>query len=234
MVHREIYGFEGFGLEMGIEIDLLKNYPKTTRNLDARVAEKNDEIRGVARKFGKDFFDGERKYGYGGFNYNPKYWSPVIPDFQKNFGPLAGKSLLDVGCAKGFMLYDLLRLVPNIEVAGIDISSYAIENSIPEVKQFLSVADATDLPFKDQSFDVVISINTIHNLDLENCKKALREISRVSRGKSFVTVDAFSNEEERARMMAWNLTAKTILSVEDWVSLFDDVGYEGDYFWFIP
>lgn len=234
MVHREIYGFEGFGLGMGVEIDLLKNYPKTTRNLDARVAEKNDEIRVVARKFGKEFFDGERKYGYGGFSYNSKYWSPVIPDFQKHFGPLAGKSLLDVGCAKGFMLYDLLRLVPNIVVKGIDISSYAIENSIPEVKQFLSVADATDLPFKDQSFDVVISINTIHNLELENCKKALREISRVSRGKSFVTVDAFSNEEERARMMAWNLTAKTILSVEDWVSLFDDVGYEGDYFWFIP
>ena len=132
------------------------------------------------------------------------------------------------------MLHDLLRLVPGVEVAGIDIYTYAIENSLSEVRQFLQVADATDLPFKDQSFDVVISINTIHNLDLENCKQALREISRVSKGRSFITVDAYSNDEEQARMLAWNLTAKTILSVEDWIKLFDEVGYEGDYFWFIP
>jgi ubiquinone/menaquinone biosynthesis C-methylase UbiE len=139
-----------------------------------------------------------------------------------------------VGCAKGFMLYDLTRLVPGIQVAGIDVSEYAIQNSVPEVRSFLQIADAKALPFKDDSFDVVISINSIHNLELEDCKLALREISRVSRGRSFITVDAFSNEEERTRMMAWNLTAKTILSVEDWISLFHEVGYEGDYFWFIP
>jgi ubiquinone/menaquinone biosynthesis C-methylase UbiE len=219
---------------MGVEIDLLSNYPKTSRNLEARVVEKNDEIRAIARKFGEEFFDGDRKFGYGGFGYHPKYWSQVIPDLESHFGSLSGKSVLDVGCAKGFMLYDLVRLVPDIEVAGIDVSTYAIENSLPEVKPFLQVADAKDLPFNDRSFDVVISINTIHNLDLEDCKQALREISRVSRGKSFVTVDAFSNEEERSRMMAWNLTAKTILSVEGWIKLFDEVGYKGDYFWFIP
>jgi len=234
MAHGEINDLQGFGLSMGIEVDLLRNYPKTVRNLDARVAEKTDEIRAVARRFGEEFFDGNRMYGYGGFSYNSKYWSPVIPDFENHFGPLTGKSLLDVGCAKGFMLYDLVRLVPDIKVSGIDVSDYAIRNSLPEVRPFLQVADARDLPFESQSFDVVISINTVHNLGLEDCKQALREISRVSRGKSFVTVDAFSNEEERARMMAWNLTAKTILSVEDWVSLFDDVDYEGDYFWFIP
>jgi ubiquinone/menaquinone biosynthesis C-methylase UbiE len=219
---------------VGIAIDLLRNYPKASRNLDARVAEKTAEVKAVARKFGKEFFDGDRKYGYGGFSYDSKYWTPVIPDFETHFGPLTEKSLLDVGCAKGFMLYDLLKLVPGIELAGIDISKYAIDNCLPEVKELLSVADARALPFKNQSFDVVISINTIHNLDLEDCKQALREISRVSKGNSFITVDAFSNEEERARMMAWNLTAKTILSVEEWMKLFDEVGYEGDYFWFIP
>jgi ubiquinone/menaquinone biosynthesis C-methylase UbiE len=219
---------------MGIAIDLLRNYPKTARNLDARAAEKTEEVRAVARKFGEEFFDGDRKYGYGGFNYNSKYWSPVIPDFQHHFGPLTGRSVLDVGCAKGFMLYDLVRLVPDVQVAGIDVSEYAIQNSLPEVRPFLQVADAKDLPFETNSFDVVISINTVHNLVLEDCKKALREISRVSKGHSFITVDAYSNKEERERMMAWNLTAKTILSVEDWVSLFEEVGYEGDYFWFIP
>lgn len=219
---------------MGIAIDLLRNYPKTARNLDARAAEKNEQVRAIARKFGEEFFDGDRKYGYGGFNYNSKYWSPVIPDFQHHFGPLTGRSVLDVGCAKGFMLYDLVRLVPDVQVAGIDVSDYAIQNSLPEVRPFLQVADARDLPFETNSFDVVISINTVHNLELEDCKKALREISRVSHGHSFITVDAYSNEEERERMMAWNLTAKTILSVEDWVSLFEEVRYEGDYFWFIP
>jgi ubiquinone/menaquinone biosynthesis C-methylase UbiE len=219
---------------MGIAIDLLRNYPKTARNLDERAAEKTEEVRAVAREFGEEFFDGDRKYGYGGFNYNSKYWSPVIPDFQYHFGPLTGRSVLDVGCAKGFMLYDLVRLVPDVHVAGIDVSDYAIQNSLPEVRPFLQVADARDLPFETNSFDVVISINTVHNLELEECKKALREISRVSQDHSFITVDAYSNEEERERMMAWNLTAKTILSVEDWVSLFEEVGYEGDYFWFIP
>jgi ubiquinone/menaquinone biosynthesis C-methylase UbiE len=219
---------------MGVEVDLLQHYPKISRNLEARVADKSDEARAIAREFGEEFFDGDRKFGYGGFRYDQKYWSPVIPDFEAHFGSLSGKSVLDVGCAKGFMLHDLQRLVPGVEVAGIDISNYAIQNSLPEVKQFLQVADAKDLPFKDKSFDVVISINTIHNLDLENCKQALREISRVSKGRSFVTVDAYSNDEEQARMLAWNLTAKTILSVEDWIELFDEVGYEGDYFWFIP
>ena len=234
MAHGEIDGSERFGLVLGIAIDLLKNYPRTPRNLEARASEKTEEIREVARQFGQEFFDGERKYGYGGFSYNSKYWTPVIPDFENHFGPLMGKSLLDVGCAKGFMLHDLVRLVPDVKVAGIDVSSYAIQNSVPEVRPFLQVADAKLLPFVDNSFDVVISINTIHNLDLEDCKQALREISRVSKGKSFITVDAFSNNEERERMIAWNLTAKTILSVEDWVSLFEEVGYEGDYFWFIP
>ncbi len=234
MVHGEIDDSERSGLVLGIEVDLLRNYPRASRDLASRLTTKSDEVRAIARKFGQEFFDGDRSHGYGGFSYDSKYWSPVIPDFEQHFGPLTGKSLLDVGCAKGFMLYDLTRLVPGIQVAGVDVSEYAIQNSLPEVRPFLQVADAKVLPFEDDSFDVVISINSIHNLDLEDCKRALREISRVSRGKSFVTVDAFSNEEEQARMMAWNLTAKTILSTDDWVELFHEVGYEGDYFWFIP
>jgi SAM-dependent methyltransferase len=234
VVHSEIDDSERSGLGVGIEVDLLRNYPKASRDLASRLTSKSDEVRAIARKFGQEFFDGDRNHGYGGFSYDSKYWSPVIPDFEQHFGPLTGKSLLDVGCAKGFMLYDLTRLVPGIQVAGIDVSEYAIQNSVPEVRSFLQIADAKALPFKDDSFDVVISINSIHNLELEDCKLALREISRVSRGRSFITVDAFSNEEERTRMMAWNLTAKTILSVEDWISLFHEVGYEGDYFWFIP
>ena len=98
----------------------------------------------------------------------------------------------------------------------------------------MQVANATHLPFPDKSFDAVISINTVHNLVREECGKALQEIERVSRGKSFITVDAYRNEEEKERMYAWNLTAKTIMTTDEWITFFKEVGYSGDYFWFIP
>lgn len=219
---------------MGLEIDLLRNYPKPKRDLASRAASKSEEVRAIARKFDEEFFDGDRMYGYGGFSYNERFWGPVIPDFAEHFGTLSHKRILDVGCAKGFMLHDILRFAPEAEVFGVDISEYAIRNGLSSVRDCLSVADAKKLPFEDDSFDVVISINTIHNLDLDECKDALKEIQRVSKGQSFITVDAYRNDLEKERMMAWNLTAKTILSVDEWVSLFEEVGYEGDYFWFIP
>lgn len=219
---------------MGQEINLLSKYPKSKRNLDERSAVKNEKIRSIARKFGKEFFDGDRNYGYGGFNYHPKFWQPVVPDFINYWNLDDSKSLLDVGCAKGFMLYDLKLKIPGLKIQGIDISKYAIENSKEDVRKYLSVANATNLPFPDNSFDVVISINTIHNLDEENCGKALREISRVSKKNSFITVDAYRNDIEREQMFKWNLTAKTIMSVEKWKEFFKKHNYNGDYYWFIP
>jgi ubiquinone/menaquinone biosynthesis C-methylase UbiE len=142
--------------------------------------------------------------------------------------------VLDVGCAKGFMLHDLQTLIPGLQIAGVDVSGYAIEHAMESVRDQLQVADARELPFADASFDVVISINTIHNLERDDCAQALREIERVGRGRAFVTVDAWRNEEERERMMAWNLTAKTIMSVDEWVAFFAEAGYGGDYYWFIP
>lgn len=217
-----------------MEINLLEEYPKTKRNLDERKNLKSDEVREIARKFGKEFFDGDRKYGYGGFNYNPRYWSQVVLTFKDFWKIKEGDSLLDIGCAKGFMIYDFYRQIEGIKLKGIDISNYAIENSHKEIKKFLSVADAKSLPFDDQSFDHVISINTIHNLDIDDCIKAIKEIIRVSKKNSFITVDAFKSDEEKKRMFDWNLTAKTILSVDEWKNLFKDIGYEGDFFWFTP
>jgi len=219
---------------MGIEIDLLKNYPKTKRNVKERGNTKTEEDRVIARKFGKDFFDGNREHGYGGYYYNPKFWQPVIPTFQDHFDLTSNSSVLDVGCGKGFMLYDMIKLIPNITVKGVDISTYAIENAIEDMKPYVQVADAKNLPFEDNSFDVVISINTIHNLEQENCAQALKEIERVSRGKSFITVDAYRNDKEKEMMYLWNLTAKTIMHIDEWKTFFKQVGYAGDYYWFIP
>ena len=139
-----------------------------------------------------------------------------------------------LGCGKGFMLYDFYLLNPKYYLAGIDISKYAIENSKQEVSQFLSVGSCDDLPFDDNSFDLVISINTIHNLDLEGCSKSLKEISRVSRKNKFIIVDAYRNETEKKKMYAWNLTAKTIMHAKDWVKFFNENNYDGEYYWFNP
>ena len=219
---------------MGIEIDLLKNYPKTTRNVKERGSVKTEEDRAIARQFGKEFFDGDRRHGYGGFNYNPRFWQLVIPTFRNHFNLSADSSVLDVGCAKGFMLHDMAELIPGITVKGIDISEYAIENTIESMKHHVQVADAKALPFEDNSFDVVIAINTVHNLEREECGKALQEIERVSNERSFITVDAYHNNKEKEAMLSWNLTGKTIMHVDEWKIYFDEIGYSGDYYWFIP
>lgn len=218
---------------MGIEIDLMVNYPKTKRNLDERSATKTEEDRAVARKFEKDFFDGDRRHGYGGFSYMPRFWQPVVPTFQKYYKLNSESKVLDVGCAKGFMMYDFVQIIPGIEVKGIDVSNYAIENAIESMKPHVQVADAQELPFGDEMFDLAISINTIHNLEKNECGRALQELERVAKN-AFITVDAFRTAEEEKRMYQWNLTAKTILHVEDWIKFFDEVGYTGDYYWFIP
>jgi len=219
---------------MGQEIDLLADYPKAKRNLIERAENKTEEQRAIARQFGQEFFDGGRETGYGGFSYQARFWKPVIPAFIRHWALTPESSLLDVGCAKGFMLFDLREAVPGITIAGVDISDYAIKHAKPKVREFLSVANAKDLPFDDDSFDVVLSINTVHNLDQDECAVALQEIERVSRVGAFITVDAYRNSEEHERMMAWNLTAKTIMSVEEWTCFFNEVGYTGDYYWFIP
>ena len=219
---------------MGQEIDLLANYPKAKRNIQERAQQKTEEDRQLARQFGKEFFDGDRRHGYGGFQYHPRFWQPVIPDFQRHYQLSAQHHVLDIGCAKGFMLHDFAQLIPGIAVQGIDVSPYAIAQAIESVKPFVRVADARALPFPDRSFDLILSINTLHNLERDDLILALREIERVGRGQSFITVDAYRNEEERALMMAWNLTAKTVLHVNEWKALFAEAGYSGDYFWFMP
>ncbi|MCA3700400.1 MAG: class I SAM-dependent methyltransferase, partial [Brevundimonas sp.] len=161
---------------MGQEIDLLANYPRTRRNVDERGQTKTEGDRALARQFGKDFFDGDRAHGYGGFSYNPRFWTPVIPTFQSHFGLKAGDSVLDVGCAKGFMMHDMAALIPGIQVKGVDVSAYAIENAIEDMRDHVQVASADRLPFPDKSFDVVISVNTIHNLAEADCARALSEI----------------------------------------------------------
>jgi len=216
-----------------VEINLLDRYPRSKRAIEERGNLITDAHRKIARKFGKEFFDGDRLSGYGGYSYHPRFWQETVKRFKEYYHLDNNLAILDVGCAKGFMLHDFKQLLPELTIAGIDISHYAIENAIDDMQPYIQVGNASELPFPDKSFDLVISINTIHNLPLDKCKKALKEIERVSRSHSFITVDAWRNEKEKERMLKWNLTAQTYMHVDEWKLLFEDVGYTGDYYWFI-
>lgn len=215
------------------EINLMDRYPRHQRPIDERVKLITEAHRAVARRFDQEFFDGDRLTGYGGYNYHPRFWVETVRRFRDHYDLTENSSVLDVGCGKGFMLHDFKQLMPKMTVAGIDISGYAINNAMPDMKDCLKVGDAKALPYPDKSFDLVISINTIHNLPLAECKTSLREITRVSRRHAFIIVDAWRDEAEKLRMLGWNLTALTYMHVQDWKTLFDEVGYRGDYYWFI-
>ena len=214
------------------EVNLLDTHPKTIRDYNKRVKEKTPEVVRIAKKFDKEFFDGDRKYGYGGYKYDGR-WKSVVKRMKDYYNLPDTASILDIGCAKGFMVHDFKELMPDGTVAGVDVSDYAITNALPFVKPFLKSASAEELPYPDKSFDLVVSINSIHNLPLERLKKSLCEIERVSRNHSYITVDAWRNEQERYNLYQWVLTAETMMSVEDWKKLFKEIGYTGDYWWFI-
>jgi len=212
-------------------VDLMYKYPVANNRLNERKNPTEQEKQ-VAKEFGREFFDGDRKHGYGGFSYNPKYWSETVKLFIEKYDLNEKSSVLDVGCGKGFMLVDLLKAIPTLDLSGIDISNYAIENSHELIKNRLKVANCLNLPFEDNSFDLVISINTIHNLDELGCIKSLQEIERVKKKYSYLVVDGWSTPEEERDLKSWVLTAVTVLHTSEWEKLFEKAGYTGDYsFW---
>lgn len=188
-----------------------------------------DVIR-VAREYGEMYFDGPREYGYGGYRYDGR-WKPVARDIVEHFGLVPGMRVLDVGCAKGFLVKDLLGECPGLEVFGIDVSAYALRHCEPEVIGRLHLGSADCLPFPDHSFDAIVSINTLHNLSREDVVVALREIERVGQGSAFVQVDSYHTEEQRALFQDWVLTAKFHDFPDGWFQVFQEAGYRGDYDW---
>lgn len=214
------------------EINLMDQYPKSNRPIEERGQMVTEEHREIARLFGQEYFDGDRLHGYGGYNYHPRFWTATVKRFRDYYQLPEEVRILDVGAAKGFMMYDFKQLLPKATILGIDISEYAYENALPEMKPFLRIGNARELPFPDGYFDLVLSINTIHNLPLDECRQALREIQRVTGKNAFIMVDAWRTEEERERFLKWNLTAFTYMHVNDWVKLFHEAGYQGDYYWF--
>lgn len=216
-----------------MKVDLMSRYPVTERSsiiLERVKVSENDRV--LARKFDKLYFDGPRHLGYGGYSYNKKFFTPVVEDIINHYGLTNESSILDVGCGKGFMLHDFKKALPKCIVSGIDISQYCLDKSMKDVKPLLKYGSCDSLPYDDNSFDLVISIATIHNLDLEGVKKSLKEIMRVTKKYAYIKVNGYKTKKECENLNNWNLVAKTILHEDDWIKVFKETGYTKDYFWF--
>jgi len=210
------------------ELDLLRSLPKTKRNIQARETAKTAELIALSREYGKDYFDGVRDVGYGGYRYDGR-WRPVAQDIVDQYGLKPGDKVLDVGCAKGFLVKDLLEL--GIDAYGIDVSEYALMHCEPEVVGRLQIGSAERLPFPDQSFDVVLAINTLHNLKKPELIRALQEMERLARKGKFLQVDSYRTPDEKEIFESWVLTAYTYGYPHEWETIFKEAGYAGDYYW---
>ena len=201
----------------------------TKRDYLGRVTEfPKAEAARKAKQFGYDYWDGDRKFGYGGYRYDGR-WRPVAEAMATHYGLQPGDRVLDVGCGKGFLLYELTQAVPGLDVHGIDVSSYAIEHAKEEVRPALQVGDAAELPFPDHSFELVVSITTLHNLYSFELDKALREFERVRRKHGYIVVESYRNEEEKANLLYWQLTCEMFCTPEEWGWWFAHCGYAGDH-----
>jgi len=208
------------------KFNLLSSFPKSKRSLKERhVNKKNIQI---ALKYSREYFDGSRSQGYGGYYYDGR-WVAVANKIIKLFNLKNNSKFLDIGCAKGFLIHDLKIILPKLKIYGIDISQYAKDNSILNIKKNIKIMNCKKLEYKSNFFDGLVAINVVHNLDLKECKKAIKEIQRVSGGKAFIQVDAYRNEFELKVLKKWILTAKTYLKPTEWIELFKECGYTGYY-----
>ncbi|MCE9604335.1 MAG: class I SAM-dependent methyltransferase [Planctomycetia bacterium] len=204
-------------------------HKRTTRDYLGRVLEADKaECAEVALRWDRDYWDGERKHGYGGMRYDGR-WRPVAEEMIAHYGLKPDASILDIGCGKGFLLHEFRQLLPDCNVAGLDISQYAIEHAMPDLHGKLTLGHAARLPYAARSFDLVVSINTLHNLYNFELHAALEEIERVSRGGRYIVVESYRNEREKVNLLYWQLTCRSFYTVPEWEWLFRRAGYAGDY-----
>jgi SAM-dependent methyltransferase len=212
------------------EINFLEKYQKVTeRDYVQRVLDDNKAACAtVAKKWGKDYWDGERKYGYGGYHYDGR-WLPLATKMAKHFDLKDGDKVLDIGCGKAFLLYELTQVVPGLKVHGLDISEYGLAQAKEEISARLKLGDCVSLPWEDNSFDFVFSINTFHNLEIYSLEKALKEMQRVSKSKAWLCVESYRNEVEKANLLYWQITCMSFYSTVEWNWIYKMWGYKGDY-----
>lgn len=211
-------------------IDFVSEVHKSTkRDYIGRVmSDDKAECAKVAKEYGYDYWEGNRKYGYGGYQYDGR-WRIVARKLANYYQLEPGQRVLDVGCGMAHLLYELTQVVPGVSVSGIDISQYALEHAKEEVRDVLQYGQAQAIPFQDNEFDLVISLATLHNLKIYELQKAVREIERVSKGNSYIMVESFRNDREEVNMLYWQLTCASYYSVDEWEWIYKEWGYTGDY-----
>jgi len=204
-------------------------HQKTSRKYIDRMVDDKVACMIKAKEYEFDYWDGDRRYGYGGYKYMPGHWTPVAQAMIDTYGLKPGDKVLDIGCGKGFLLYELQQLIPELELIGFDISKHGIQEKHPEFKGRLFEHDARDsFPFEEQEFDLVVSLGALHNLIIQDLCRALGEVERVGKQK-YVMVEAYRNEEELFNLECWALTAESFFRPKEWVWLYDRFGYTGDY-----
>ena len=215
------------------ELDFMSAlHKKTNRDYLGRVNDveyPKPKAAELAKKFGKEYWDGDRRICYGGYKYIEGRWEQVARAILEHYGLPENPRILDIGCGKGFLLYDILKICPKAEVKGIDISEYAIENSKPEIKKYLEVGNAINLPWEDNTFDLVISITTLHNLHNYDLERALTEMERVGKKHKYLCVESYRNEREKANLLYWQVTCEAFNTPDEWAWWFRKCGYTGDY-----
>ena len=201
----------------------------TQRDYIARMQDEKVHCMRIAKQYGKDYWDGNRRYGYGGYKYIAGRWKPVAEALIENYKLSNDSSILDVGCGKGFLLYELKQLVPGLNITGFDVSRHGLTNAKEEVKDCLFNRRAQDpYPYKDNEFDLVISLGCVHNLRIFELETALKEIERVGR-QGYIMMESYRNELEQFNLQCWALTCESFFDHEEWPWLFDHFGYTGDY-----
>lgn len=205
------------------------NHYKTKRNYLERMTNNKVHCMKISKKYGFDYWDGERKYGYGGYKYIPGYHYDLAKKIISTYRLNNNSKILDVGCGKGYLLFEIKKILKNIQITGIDISAYAKKNSKKEVRKNIFLMDIRKkLKFKNLDFDLVLSINVLHNLKLDNLNLCLKEIERIGKSK-FICVESYRNEKEQFNLQSWALTAETLIDTDSWKWLFKQSNYTGDY-----
>jgi ubiquinone/menaquinone biosynthesis C-methylase UbiE len=203
-------------------------HKRTARDYVGRMVDDKVHCMKMGRKYGADYWDGDRRYGYGGYRYDGR-WAVVAKKLVETYHLPADAKILDVGCGKGFLMYEFTRLLPHSEVTGFDISDHALNHGKEEVRSKVFEHRAQDTyPFPDKHFDLVVSLTTFHNLAVYDLKKGLRDMERVAKNK-YLVVEAYRDEQELFNLQCWALTCESFFTPDEWVWLFNEFGYTGDY-----